>query len=358
MPKIPKAQLISLSAVPGIGPRRVRSVLLKYPDIEDLLTLKRDDYHQIEGISSELAAAVTNIDLDIGKKAMESVSSMGGKYISYWDEEYPPMLQMIYDAPVGIFVLGDIPTLTCIGIVGTRQPTIYGRKTTEKLTSELITAGFCIVSGFARGIDTISHRKVIDQRGRTIAVLGCGVDVVYPAENKKLREPILEQGAIISEYLPGAKPDAINFPKRNRIISGLSKGVVVVEAGKKSGALITAMNALDQNREVFAVPGPVNSKKSFGTNTLIQQGARLIMNIDDILSEFHLEVQPAQVELLPQLTKEEKKVYASLSSEPVQIDELCNQLKMDTPEVLSILLSLELKNLLEQHPGKLFSRIR
>ncbi len=358
MPKIPKAQLISLTAVSGIGPRRIRSILRKFPDLEDFSTLKRKDYLQIEGISTELADAVSKIDYDIGEKTMDSVRSIGGNYISYWDKDFPPLLQMIYDAPVGIFVLGKIPIQPCIGIVGTRQPTIYGRKTTEKLTSELLNSGFCIVSGFARGIDTISHRKVVDLGGSTIAVLGCGVDVVYPAENKKLRDQILEQGAIISEYLPGAKPDAINFPKRNRIISGMSKGVIVVEAGKKSGAIITAMNALDQNREVFAVPGPVNSKKSFGTNTLIQQGAKLIMNINDILSEFQIEAQPPQVELLPKLTANEKKVYNSLSSKPVQIDELCNQLKMDTPEVLSILLSLELKNLLEQHPGKLFSRIR
>ena len=270
MPKIPKAQLISLTAVSGIGPRRIRSILRKFPDLEDFSTLKRKDYLQIEGISTELADAVSMIDFDIGEKTMDSVGSIGGNYISYWDKDYPPLLQMINDAPVGIFVLGKIPIQPCIGIVGTRQPTIYGRKTTEKLTSELLNAGFCIASGFARGIDTISHRKVVDLGGTTIAVLGCGVDVVYPAENKKLRNQILEQGAIISEYLPGAKPDAINFPKRNRIISGMSKGVIVVEAGKKSGAIITAMNALDQNREVFAVPSPVNSKKSFGTNTLIQ----------------------------------------------------------------------------------------
>jgi len=326
--------------------------------VEDLSSLKKRDFQQVEGLSSELAEAASKIEFGVGEKAIDRVESLGGKYLSYWDEDYPPLLQMIYDAPVGIFILGSMPTLPCIGIVGTRQPTIYGRKTTEKLTSELLAAGFCIVSGFARGIDTISHKKTIELGGSTLAVLGSGVDIIYPAENKKIRDQILEKGAIISEYLPGAKPDAINFPKRNRIISGLSKGVVVVEAGKKSGAIITAMNALDQNREVFAVPGPVNSKKSIGTNTLIQQGARLVMNVGNILSEFHLEQSQTQVELMPELSKEEERVYSRLSLDPIQIDELCSELKKDTPEVLSILLALELKNIVEQHPGKLFSRIR
>ena len=167
---------------------------------------------------------------------------------------------------------------------------------------------------------------------------------------------LLENGAFISEFIPGTKPDAVNFPKRNRIISGLSKGVLIIEAGKKSGAIITALNALDQNRGVFAIPGQSDSTKSVGTNRLIQQGARLVMTVDDILSEFQHQSPSKQVDLLPALNREEEMVFQKLSQNPIHIDELCIQLKKDTPEVLSTLLMLELKNIVQQHPGKLFTK--
>ena len=200
------------------------------------------------------------------------------------------------------------------------------------------------------------HKIVLKYNGSTIAVLGNGLDICYPGENRKLQELLLENGAFISEFIPGTKPDAVNFPQRNRIISGLSKGVLVIEAGKKSGAIITALNALDQNREVFALPGQTDSTKSVGTNRLIQQGARLVMTVDDILSEFQHQSPPKQVELLPALNREEEMVFQKLSQNPIHIDELCIQLKKDTPEVLSTLLMLELKNIVQQHPGKLFTK--
>ena len=197
---------------------------------------------------------------------------------------------------------------------------------------------------------------MLKYNGSTIAVLGNGLDICYPGENRKLRELLLENGAFISEFIPGTKPDVVNFPKRNRIISGLSKGVLIIEAGKKSGAIITALNALDQNREVFALPGQTDSTKSVGTNRLIQQGARLVMNVNDILSGFQHQSPSKQVELLPALNCEEEMVFQKLSQNPIHIDELCIQLKKDTPEVLSTLLMLELKNIFQQHPGKLFTK--
>ncbi len=354
---IPKSQLISLSAVPGMGPRRIRALLRKFPELNDVINLSKSDLMQVEGISGDLAAKTKGIDLDIGKKAEDKTDSMGAKYFTYWDSCYPNHLKTIYDAPVGIFVLGEIPKLPCMGIVGTRQPSTYGKKMVKLLTLDLMKAGFCIVSGFARGIDTWAHKTVHKYNGSTIAVLGNGLDICYPGENRKLQELLLKNGAFISEFIPGTKPDAVNFPKRNRIISGLSKGVLVIEAGKKSGAIITALNALDQNREVFALPGQTDSSKSVGTNRLIQQGARLVMNVDDILSEFQLQSSPKQVELLPELNGDEKLVFQKLSQDPIHIDELCIQMKKDTPEVLSTLLMLELKNIVQQHPGKLFTRI-
>ena len=353
---LPKSQLISLSAVPGMGPRRIRAIFRKYPNLDGVTQLSKSDLMQVEGISSDLAGKTQNIDLDIGKQAEDKTAAMGARYLTYWDPEYPEMLKMIYDAPVGIFILGEIPQLPCMGIVGTRQPTAYGKKMTVTLTTALIKAGFCIVSGFARGIDTLAHRTVQKFKGSTIAVLGNGLDVCYPGENKKLLNLLKENGAFISEFIPGTKPDAVNFPKRNRIISGLSKGVLVIEAGKKSGAIITALNALYQNREVFALPGKADSPKSYGTNRLIQQGAKLVLKVEDILSEFQLQIPPKQVELLLDLSSEENSVFKQLSYDPNHIDELCIQMKTHTPEVLSTLLLLELKNLVQQHPGKLFTK--
>ncbi len=352
---IPKSQLISLSEVPGMGPRRIRALLRKFPELEDITNLSKSDMMQVEGISGDLAAKTKGIDLDIGNRAMDKTASMGAKYFTYWDSDYPEHLKTIYDAPVGIFVMGDIPQLPCMGIVGTRQPSPYGKKMVKILTLDLMKAGFCIVSGFARGIDTWAHKTVHKYNGSTIAVFGNGLDICYPGENRKLWELLLENGAFISEFIPGTKPDAVNFPKRNRIISGLSKGVLVIEAGKKSGAIITALNALNQNREVFALPGQTDSSKSIGTNRLIQQGARLVTNVDDILSEFQL-LPPKQVELLPELNCEEELIFQQLSQNPIHIDALCIQLKKDTPEVLSTLLMLELKNIVQQHPGKLFTK--
>jgi DNA processing protein len=216
---------------------------------------------QVEGISGDLAAKTKGIDLDTGTQTMDKTASMGAKYFTYWDSDYSEHLKTIYDAPVGIFVLGDIPQLPFMGIVGTRQPSPYGKKMVKILTLDLINAGFCIVSGFARGIDTWAHKTVHKYNGSTIAVFGNGLDICYPGENRKLLELLLENGAFIPEFIPGTKPDAVNFPKRNRIISGLSKGVLVIEAGKKSGAIITALNALNQNREVFALPGQTDSAK-------------------------------------------------------------------------------------------------
>ncbi len=340
-----------------MGPRRIRALLRKFPELNDVANLSKSDMMQVEGISGDLATKTKSINLDIGKRAEDKTDAMGAKYFTYWDSDYPAHLKTIYDAPVGIFVLGKIPQLPCMGIVGTRQPSVYGKKMVKILTLDLIKAGFCIVSGFARGIDTWAHKTVHKYNGSTVAVLGNGLDICYPGENRKLWELLLENGAFISEFIPGTKPDAVNFPKRNRIISGLSKGVLVIEAGKKSGAIITALNALDQNREVFALPGQTDSAKSVGTNRLIQEGARLVTKVDDILSEFQLQSSPKQVELLPELNGNEELVFQKLSQHPIHIDKLCIQLKKDAPEVLSTLLMLELKNIVQQHPGKLFTRI-
>jgi len=353
---LPNDQIISLAAVEGVGPGRIRSIMRAFPDLADIRKLKVSDLVQVDGVSHDIAGKIRQIDLKTGHDAIDNIHRYGGTYLTYWDDTYPEPLRSVYDAPIGIFVLGTIPELHYVAIVGTRKPTSYGKKTTKDLTISLVLAGVGIVSGLARGIDTITHQTTLDQGGITIAVLGNGVDICYPPENHKLRERIIETGAIISGFPPGTPPDARHFPRRNRIISGLSQGIMVIEAGKKSGALISALYALDQNREVFAVPGRIDNPVSSGCHRLIQQGAKLVTSVDDILQELKLIKGPEQVTLLPELSIDERRIYDVLNSDEIHIDEICAKLRMDTPEVLSLLLMLELKNLVVQQPGKYFIR--
>ncbi len=352
---IPKHQLISLSSVKGVGPARIRHILRKFPDISNINNLNQSDLCQVESISIDIANKINKHDENIGLQALEETTKDHATYIPYWDDKYPQLLATIYDAPVGLFIKGEIPENPSIAVVGTRNPSDYGKKVTRDLVHDLVKAGLVVTSGFARGIDTIAHHEVLKRGGNTIAVLGNGLDIIYPSENNRLVDLLLENGVFISEFIPGTKPDAKNFPKRNRIISGLSVGVVVIEAGKKSGSVITAYNALDQNREVFAVPGNINSTRSFGTNKLIQLGAKLVSSIDDILSELQIEKGVKQCELIPELNKQESEVYNILKNGPIHIDTLCIEMNKDSPEILSILLSLELRNIVSQLPGKIFT---
>lgn len=262
------------------------------------------------------------------------------------DEEYPALLREIHLPPQVLFIKGKPSTFQkpAIAIVGARKCTAYGRQAAEKLASELAELGICIISGGARGIDTAAHRGAL-QTGETVAVFGCGVDISYPPENRELFSQIESAGSLISEYPPGTPPIAGNFPARNRIISGLSKGVLVVEAAEKSGSLITAHLALEQNREVFAIPGGILSPLSRGTNRLIQQGAKLVMDGTDLLEEFGLEIasKPATPEL-PELTASEQLILSQLSLEASKsLEELVNQTGLEWSAASLILFEMELK---------------
>jgi DNA processing protein len=246
--------------------------------------------------------------------------------------------------------------------VGTRGPSNYGIIQCEKVVEDLARQNITIVSGLARGIDSIAHRTALKNGGRTIAIIGSGLDVIYPPENKKLFNEIAEKGDIISEYPLGTKPDAQNFPKRNRIISGLSLGCLVVETAITGGAMQTAAFALDQNREVFAIPGNLGVRQSEGTNMLIQKGeAKLVRNAEDILVELELKLKPVIGKNIPKPTVElnlfEEKILNSLDGEPLQIDNISSITQLSTSECLVHLLSLEFKGLVKQMPGKIFSRI-
>jgi DNA processing protein len=284
------------------------------------------------------------------------------EFITYKDPDYPENLKTIYDPPPFLFVKGKLKKedKKSLAIVGTRRASAYGKGVAEKLASELIQRGVTIVSGLARGIDSIGHISALREKGRTLAIFGSGLDVIYPREHTPLVQRIIRNGAILSDFFLGTKPLAENFPKRNRLISGLSLGVIVIEAPRRSGALLTAECALDQGREVFAVPGNIGSKKSEGTNALIKKGAALVTSVDDILNELKgiltLPSDREKIKLEVDLSEEEKKIFSFLSSEPNHIDKIAKQGNFRIPHLLSVLLSLELKGLVKQLSGKMFVR--
>ncbi|MEO0051972.1 MAG: DNA-processing protein DprA, partial [candidate division WOR-3 bacterium] len=242
-----------------------------------------------------------------------------------------------------------------VAVIGTRRPSHYGQRVAERLAAELVRAGLTVVSGLARGIDTCAHRAALTAGGRTIAVLGSGIDVLYPPENRQLAEKIAGSGALVSEFPPGTGPLAMNFPKRNRLISALSRAVIAVEAGAKSGVLSTCSWAREQKRPVFAVPGRIDDERSTGTNRLIQQGALLITGIGEVLESLGMNTPaetPQPVEPLP----DEKPVLEAVGAEPVHIDEICAATGMPIPELMTLLFQLEVKGLVRQLPGKFFVR--
>lgn len=280
------------------------------------------------------------------------------------DKDYPKILKQIHKPPRELYVKGRIlqDKELAIAIVGSRLASMYGFTTAERLGYELASRGLVVVSGLARGIDSAAHKGALKAHGKTIAVLGTGLDITYPPENKKLALEIVEKnGALISEFPIGTPPAPKNFPQRNRIISGLSLAVVVVEAAKDSGALITADFALEQNREVFAVPGKVDSATSFGTNKLIKEGAKLVQTAEDIMEELELKLKTSGVSgaerLEPNISPDEKMVYESLSEEAKYLDDVVEEVKLPLNKTQELLLRLQIRKLVRELPGKHFIRV-
>ncbi len=364
---IDKEQLINLAAIPGIGATRIRALVAHFKSTENIFNASAKQLTAVEGIEMKTAKCIKDyLDFEYGAQQLNKTKQAGIDIIDFWDERYPENLKRIYDPPAILFVKGILSKQDkyAISIVGTRLPSSYGKVIAEKFAKELAQKGLVIVSGLARGIDTIGHWAAVQSGGRTIAVLGSGLDHIYPGENNKLAEKIVEQGALISEFPMGTEPDAVNFPRRNRIISGLTLGTIVVEAGLKSGALLTANYALEQNREIFAVPGNINSPKSMGTNQIIKDGAKLITDSNDVIVElgpqlrhFLKQDESKSKELPEDLSEPEKMLLSKLSNEPIHIDKLANIIGKSTAETLSTLLPLEFKDLVKQLPGKLFVRL-
>jgi len=354
--------LLGLYSIPSIGPARMRSLIAAFGSPEAVLDASASQLMGVEGVEKKTAMKINGGPNDkFIKTQLLKLQEYDVTLLSYWDESYPELLKKIYDPPAFLFFKGNLKAfnMPAIGIVGARTPSEYGKRITERFAEELCQQGLSVISGFARGIDTISHRAVLKNGGITIAVLGNGLDWIYPAENRSFINQMYENGAIISEYAMGAKPDAVNFPKRNRIISGLSLGVLLTEAGAKSGALITALYALEQNREVFAVPGNITSGKSLGTNKLIKDGAKLVMSVNDILEELNIKIGKIKKtpKKIPKLEEPVKTIYTLLSETPMQIDKISYEAKVSPADTLTALLTLELLGIVKQLAGKMFIRI-
>lgn len=354
--------------VEGIGPQKIFSLLSKFHSFENIVNAPFRGLSETDGIGTVLAGRICSGKKNISEiktgleKSLDKLNKMGGELISYWDNDYPELLKRIYYPPLLLYTLGDFcdeDKKNSVAIVGTRQPTSYGKIQAGKFASELVAKGITIVSGLARGIDSIAHTSALNSNGRTIAVIGSGLDVIYPPENRGLFEKIKESGVIVSEFPLGTKPDAQNFPRRNRIISGLSLGTLIIETKFTGGAMQTAAYALDQNREVFTLPGNVNVIQSEGPNSLIQRSeAKLVTCPEDILVELEPKLKPNLVERVQRPTIElnlfEQKVYEILDTEPKHIDDIAIATSMNISDCLVNLLTLEFKEVVKQLPGKMF----
>ncbi len=311
-----------------------------------------------EIVGSEIAHRIGELKPnDEIKRKWDTLEQHQIKVIPYYDEEYPDWLKTIPNFPPVLFVRGNIKPEdeVALGVVGTRGATIYGKSIAEEFAGKFARAGVCVVSGMARGIDTSAHWGAIKNKGRTIAVLGCGVDIAYPPENRTLMEEIVKCGAVISEFNIRTPPLAQHFPKRNRIIAGLSKAIVAIEAKERSGVMNTVEWALQQSKEIFAIPGNIYSKTSAGTNRLIKEGAIPVTSAEEVLDYLGIKFTRKEREIKETvLNEEEKKVWEGLSYEPIYLDALKERIDMPTGEILKILLGLEIKGLIKQLPGMMF----
>jgi DNA processing protein len=357
-----------LKSVPGIGDLLFKRLIDRFHSPEFVFGATQEDLVEVEGITPRLVAAIKQRKIrDSVKKDLDLVMQKNYNIVTMTDTEYPPLLLQIPDPPPFLYVLGRLNgSIRNIAVVGSRNATRYGVSTTRRLCHDLVKLEMTIVSGMAVGIDSAAHEGALMGNGTTIAVLGSGLERVYPEQNRKLFHQIAENGAVISEFPLKTEPDAHNFPRRNRIISGISLGTVVVEATKRSGSLITARLAAEQNRDVFAVPGSIQSFKSTGTHTLIKQGAKLVEHAQDIMEELsHMIKTPVgndktadnTIKRISRLSPDERLVFESLEPYPVHIDDIARKLSIEAGKLSSILLQLELKGFSQQSAGKFFSTL-
>jgi len=343
---------VGFSITPGIGRVKLAQLENYFGNLENAWKAAPTELKHA-GLDSSSVHAITSWRPKISLEAeMEKLDRYGVKVVNFNNPNYPSRLKEIYDYPPLLYVRGSLLPEDdwCLAVVGTRRATVYGRQVTEEIVTDLAQSKITIASGLAKGIDSVAHNAALAAGGRSIAVFACGLDIVYPAENADLARSIIQQGALISEYPLGTRPRADNFPRRNRIMSGLSLGVLVTEADETSGAMITAHLALEQNREVFAIPGSVLSPASRGTNYLIQEGAKLVRDYTDILEELNLTAVAHQIEMREVMpaSDTESLLLKQLSAEPIHIDEVCRNSGLPVSTVSSTLAMMELKGLVKQ----------
>ncbi|MCM8781046.1 MAG: DNA-processing protein DprA [Candidatus Omnitrophica bacterium] len=360
---------LSLNMVYGLGSIRLKKLLDYFDKPQDILNASQDKLISIAGIGPQIANQIRNFKKEALDKELALIAKYNLQVITLDDNRYPQSLKQIPDPPIVLYVKGRLKDSDCssIAIVGSRRASFYGLEQARDFAYSLSKQGFTIISGLARGIDTQAHKGALAAGGRTIAIMGSGFKYMYPTENRNLAEEISENGAVISEFPIETKPLRQNFPRRNRVISGLSLGVLVVEAAQNSGALITVDFALEQGREVFALPGKVDSLNSFGTNNLIRQGAKLVCCSEDILEEFGSDVRQSlgtttaskELKYTPESKIEDTQeltLYNLISSQAISWEEIVEALNMDTNKISAFLLDLQLKRLIKQLPGNRFIR--
>jgi DNA processing protein len=367
---------LALNMIDGVGPVRVRALLDHFQSPENILAAPVSDLKQVAGVGAEVARNIAHwresIDLDA---ELGRIERAGVQVVTRDDPLYPRNLRQIYDPPLVLYVRGTLAEdPLSIAIVGSRRTTLYGQETARKLSYQLARVGVAVISGGARGVDTCAHSGALQAKGRTVCVIGCGIDVIYPAENKKLFDQIAEKGgAVVTEFPFGVQPDRQHFPMRNRVVSGWSSGIVVVEASLNSGALITANFAAEQGRIVFAVPGRIDSGASRGCHKLIKEGAKLTEDVDDIMAELEYLIPPDRKAAMKgkmaegktevegelsfaglKLTEPEGKILAAIGTEEVGVDAIIRESGLTSATVFATLLTLEMKRLVRQRPGRMY----
>jgi len=356
--------LVGLNLIPQLTPKRTKRLFARFDSFQSIWSASGSTFASIFGsaVVGEAVASArseTAIDEELGK-----ADELDVRIVTLVDEEYPALLREIDDPPMVLYVRGSLPIdpARSIAIVGTRRGTRYGKMVAGRFASQLALKGMTIISGLAAGIDTAAHQGTLDVGGRTVAVLGCGLDYPYPKRNQPLLAKLVEDGAAISEYPLGTRPAKWTFPQRNRILAGLSRGVIVVQAPERSGSLITARLALEQGREVFAVPGNITTMTSAGTNRLIKDGAKLVDSVDDVLVEFpdlwerQRPVADGDEDEGPELAEREQLVYDLIGLEPVHVDDIIARADLSPTEASHVLLLLQLEDLIDEVEGGRFIR--
>jgi DNA processing protein len=356
-----KKTTVALNTIPGFRAALFHRSLSRFSSAAGILKAGKEPLSSVPGVGKAVAAAVAKLAVEEAwRREREKAAEWGVDIVTLFDEGYPEILRQIHDPPPVLYLRGGITAADAhaLAIAGSRAATVYGKATAERFARALAGRGVTVVSGLARGIDSSAHRGALEGGGRTIAVLGSGMDRLYPPENNRLAAEIASSGAVVTEFPFGAGPEKRHFPMRNRTISGLSLGLIVVEAAARSGALITAHLALEQGREVFAVPGNVTSSRSDGPNGLIRDGACLVRSIDDVFEElpYLAAGKRAASEAAAGLSDDERAILDRLGREPLTVDEVIRQSPVPSSRTVSILTALEIKGLVRQHAGRRFVR--